>query len=69
MKGISMKAELAKEYRWVSMLDTLTHGDITKNDDVLDKTYLSILQVLGLWNEKRRIDEINNPRNDTKLHR
>lgn len=45
---------------WMSMLDRLTQGDITKDKEVLKMSYVDCLWRLYFWQEKDEyIDKIN----------
>lgn len=37
------------KYRWISFLDRLTGGDITKTDEVLKRNYIETLNLLSFW--------------------
>lgn len=47
-----MNDDDSHKYRWVSFLDRLTGGDITKTDEVLRRNYLETLNLLSFWKSK-----------------
>ena len=44
-----MNDDQSHKYRWVSYLDRMTNGDITKTDEVLERNYLETLNLLSYW--------------------
>lgn len=44
-----MSIEIPKEYTWISMIDRLSNGDITKHDEVYDRNYIECLNLLSFW--------------------
>lgn len=47
-----MNDDQSNKYRWVSFLDRLTNGDITRTDLVLDRNYLETLNLLSMYKIK-----------------
>ena len=45
----AMNDDQSHKYRWVSYLDRMTNGDITKTDEVLERNYLETLNLLSYW--------------------
>jgi hypothetical protein len=51
---------------WISMMDRLSNGDITKHDDIYDRNYIECLNILSYWHEKDAyMEQMNNIKNNT----
>jgi hypothetical protein len=51
---------------WISMMDRLSNGDITKHDDIYDRNYIECLNMLSYWHEKDKyMEQMNNIKNNT----
>ena len=51
---------------WISMMDRLSNGDITKHDEIYDRNYIECLNILSYWHEKDRyMEQMNNIKNNT----
>ena len=51
---------------WISMIDRLSNGDITKHDEIYDRNYIECLNILSYWHEKDRyMEQMNNIKNNT----
>lgn len=50
-------------WNWLSMVDRLSGGDITKHDLVYDRNYIECLNLLSYWHEKDKyMEQINQQR-------
>lgn len=59
--GLNVK--LDDRWKWLSMVDRLSGGDITKLDLVYERNYIECLNLLSFWYERDRyIEEINKKR-------
>lgn len=51
------------KWSWLSMVDRLSNGDITKHDLVYERNYIECLNLLSYWHEKDKyMEEINKQR-------
>ena len=51
---------------WVSMMDRLSNGDITKHDAIYERNYIECLNILSYWHEKDAyMEQMNNIKNNT----
>lgn len=51
---------------WISMMDRLSNGDITKHDEIYDRNYIECLNILSYWHERdRHMEQMNNIKNNT----
>jgi hypothetical protein len=51
---------------WISMIDRLSNGDITKHDEIYDRNYIECLNILSFWSERDRyMEQMNNIKNNT----
>ena len=51
---------------WLSMIDRLSNGDITKHDEIYEKNYIECLNMLSYWHEKDQyMEQMNNAKNNT----
>ena len=51
---------------WISMMDRLSNGDITKHDEIYERNYIECLNILSYWHEKDRyMEQMNNIKNNT----
>lgn len=51
------------KWSWLSMIDRLSNGDITKHDLVYERNYIECLNLLSYWKEKDQyMEEINRQR-------
>jgi len=46
--------QIDKRWTWISMIDKLAGGDITKFNDIYDLTYIECLNLLSYYNERDR---------------
>ncbi len=54
---------LDDRWGWMSMVDRLSSGDITKHDLVYDRNYIECLNLLSYWKEKDEyMEEMNKQR-------
>ena len=44
-----MNDDQSHKYRWISFLDRLSDGDITKHDEIYEQNYISTLNLLSWW--------------------
>lgn len=42
---------------WISMVDRLANGDITKHEQIYNMNYLECLNLLALWNARDEYNE------------
>ncbi len=50
-------------WNWLSMVDRLSGGDITKHDLIYDRNYIECLNLLSYWHEKDKyMEQINQQR-------
>lgn len=58
------------KWGWLSMVDRLSGGDITKHDLVYERNYIECLNLLSYWHEKDQyIEEVNKQRqNNLQRH-
>ena len=51
-------------YRWIAYIDRLSGGDITKHDEVYERTYIECLNLLSYWlirdKQIEQMNKINN---------
>ena len=60
------QANIDNRWGWVSMIDRLSNGDITKHDDIYDRNYIECLNLLSYWHEKDKyMEQLNNAKNNT----
>ena len=51
---------------WISMMDRLSNGDITKHDEIYERNYIECLNLLSFWSERdRHMEQMNNIKNNT----
>jgi hypothetical protein len=51
---------------WISMMDRLSNGDITKHDEIYERNYIECLNLLSFWSERDRyMEQMNNIKNNT----
>lgn len=47
-------------WKWISMIDRLSVGDITKHDEIYQKNWIECLNLLSFWHEKDKyIEHLN----------
>jgi hypothetical protein len=57
------QVSLDDRWGWMSMVDRLSGGDITKHDLVYDRNYIECLNLLSYWKEKDEyVEEMNKQR-------
>jgi hypothetical protein len=57
------QVSLDDRWGWMSMVDRLSGGDITKHDLVYDRNYIECLNLLSYWKEKDEyMEEMNKQR-------
>lgn len=53
-------------WSWISMVDRLSGGDITKHDLVYERNYIECLNLLSFYHERDKyMEQINNAKNNT----
>lgn len=57
------------KWNWLSMVDRLSNGDITKHDLVYERNYIECLNLLSYWHEKDRYMEEMNKQRQNNLTR
>lgn len=51
---------------WISMIDRLSNGDITKHDAIYERNYIECLNLLSFYHERDRyMEQMNNIKNNT----
>lgn len=52
-----------EKWQWISMVDRLSNGDITKHTEIYEMNYVYCLNILSYWYERDTYNEqINNIR-------
>jgi hypothetical protein len=60
------KANMDSRWGWISMIDRLSNGDITKHDAIYERNYIECLNILSYWHEKDKyMEQMNNIKNNT----
>ena len=60
------KANMDRRWGWISMIDRLSNGDITKHDAIYERNYIECLNILSYWHEKDKyMEQMNNIKNNT----
>jgi hypothetical protein len=60
------QVQMDSKWGWVSMVDRLSNGDITKHEQIYELNYIECLNVLAYWKEKDDyMNEMNNIKNNT----
>ena len=58
MRG-GLNPGLDEKWTWISMVDRLSNGDITKHDLVWKRNYIECLNLLSYWHERdKHIEEM-----------
>ena len=57
------QVELDNRWNWISMIDRLSDGDISKHDNIYERNYIECLNLLSYWHEK---DIYTNKKNNIK---
>jgi len=53
-------------WSWISMIDRLSDGDITKHEAIYEKNYIECLNLLSYWHEKDAyMEKMNNIKNSS----
>jgi hypothetical protein len=53
-------------WSWISMVDKLSNGDITKHDLVYERNYIECLNLLSFYHERDKyMEQLNNAKNNT----
>jgi hypothetical protein len=53
-------------WSWLSMVDRLSNGDITKHDLVYERNYIECLNLLSFYHERDKyMEQMNNIKNNT----
>ena len=53
-------------WSWISMVDKLSNGDITKHDLVYERNYIECLNLLSFYHERDKyMEQMNNAKNNT----
>jgi hypothetical protein len=53
-------------WSWISMVDKLSNGDITKHDLVYGRNYIECLNLLSFYHERDKyMEQMNNAKNNT----
>jgi hypothetical protein len=60
------KESMDGRWGWVSMMDRLSNGDITKHDAIYERNYIECLNILSYWHEKDAyMEQMNNIKNNS----
>lgn len=60
------QVSIDERWGWISMVDRLSNGDITKHDDIYERNYIECLNLLSYWHEKDKyMEQLNNAKNNT----
>ena len=60
------KESMDGRWGWISMMDRLSNGDITKHDAIYERNYIECLNILSYWHEKDKyMEQMNNIKNNT----
>lgn len=60
------KITLDNRWSWISMVDRLSNGDITKHDLVYERNYIECLNLLSFYHERDKyMEQMNNAKNNT----
>lgn len=46
------KITIDSRWSWLSMIDRLSNGDITKHDLIYERNYIECLNLLSYWHER-----------------
>jgi hypothetical protein len=46
------------KYRWVSFIDRLSNGDITKHDEIYSRNYIETLNLLSWWKTRDEAERL-----------
>jgi len=61
-----MNDDQSHKYRWISFMDRLSNGDITKHDEIYRRNYLETLNLLSWWKIRDQAQEMMNKMNRNK---
>lgn len=51
---------MSEDLVWISMVDRLADGDITKHDQIYKTNYIQVLTLMSYWNERdKHIEQVN----------
>lgn len=60
------QVSMDSRWSWLSMIDRLSNGDITKHDEIYERNYIECLNLLSYWHEKDKyMEQMNNIKNNT----
>jgi hypothetical protein len=46
------------KYRWISFMDRLSNGDITKHDEIYERNYIETLNLLSWWKTRDEAERL-----------
>lgn len=55
--GNPFRIEIDNRLRWISMIDRLASGDITRHDEIYKKNYIECLNLMSFWHQRDRYQE------------
>jgi len=58
--------EMDRKWGWISMIDRLSNGDITKHDQIYERNLIECLNLLGYWHDRDEYYEQVNKRMELK---
>lgn len=50
-----MGYKVADQYKWIAMMDQLTGGDMTKDDEIYKKSNNDVFNRLAFWAQRDRV--------------
>jgi len=60
------KVSIDERWGWLSMVDRLSSGDITKHENIYERNYIECLNLLSYWHEKDKyMEQMNNIKNNS----
>ena len=60
------QVSMDSKWSWISMIDRLSNGDVTKHEEIYEMNYIQCLNILSYWHEKDKyMEQMNNIKNNT----
>jgi hypothetical protein len=63
------QVSMDEKWGWMSMVDRLSNGDITRHDLVYERNYIECLNLLSYWHEKDKYMEEMNKQRQNNIQR
>jgi hypothetical protein len=60
------QVEIDPRFTWLSMVDRLSGGDLTKHDSIYERNWIECLNLLSFWNERDKFIEHQNKQQQLK---